>query len=538
MEHSQEQMPPSEDTVAQDKSPPKREPSAAFLEFEKKLNEEAAVENKIRLALDFMRAALSQAGTPRFRDFWEGRRVCLPLFKETLHAKSRTQFWNEYVELSNEAKRIKELLDEQSSFAIEQIELAIQALERDLEHYDLLISQVPEIVFSESCLTIEPKKGTYNALQKELSFLNVLASRLNSLRKEIVKTEMRIRIKNKLLAKLSVLGDKIFPRRKELIRQISQEFIEDVKSFVAAYFDGTEQKDLPPFVLREEIKGFQALAKLLTLNTHAFTQTRSLLSECWDKLKSREKEKKKEFTEKKLVYKQNFDQVVEKIKPYSEACKGEISQDAVNKGFDEILAFMKSVELGRDEVRVLKDELHHARKPFLDKQREKEALREQQIIDLEKKKREKAQHLRSQLDQLLHGDEAMSAEQVEEKREQLAREMETLVFTKAEKQIIDRLFKQVKDLVDEKKEKALMNLSEADLQNLSELKALLDERKQRRQELRDQLEVYRKALGGSGFDFEKAMMYRELIEAEKASLEKVNSAIEEIEAKIDEIEEG
>ena len=51
-----------------------------------------------------------------------------------------------------------------------------------------------------------------------------------------------------------------------------------------------------------------------------------------------------------------------------------------------------------------------------------------------------------------------------------------------------------------------------------------------------QLETYRKALAGSGFDFEKAMRYRGLMDEEKVRLDKANHAIEEIETKIEELE--
>jgi hypothetical protein len=64
----------------------------------------------------------------------------------------------------------------------------------------------------------------------------------------------------------------------------------------------------------------------------------------------------------------------------------------------------------------------------------------------------------------------------------------------------------------------------------------LQQRKDRRQEIKTQLEVYRKALGGSSLDFEKAMHYQELVEQERERLEKANSAIEEIEHKISELE--
>ena len=69
-------------------------------------------------------------------------------------------------ELSTEAKRLKEILDEQSAFAIEQIELAIQALERDLEHYDTSLSQPHEEPLRLESFTLEEKQEFYNQMQK------------------------------------------------------------------------------------------------------------------------------------------------------------------------------------------------------------------------------------------------------------------------------------------------------------------------------------------------------------------------------------
>ena len=123
-----------------------------------------------------------------------------------------------------------------------------------------------------------------------------------------------------------------------------------------------------------------------------------------------------------------------------------------------------------------------------------------------------------------------------EKRDRLVEEYSQLNISKADKMLFDRSFKQLKDLIDEKKSENLLSLSDSDKEKLNELIALLAERKKRRQEIKSQVEIYRKVLGGSGFDFEKAMMYRELIEAEKAALEKINCTIEEIEEKVAEIE--
>lgn len=514
----------------------KRGISPLFAEFLQKLDAEASAEGKIRVSIDFMRNALASSGTPRFKDFWEGRRICLPLFKENISPKVRSQLWSSYIELSTEAKRLKDILDEQSAFAIEQIELAIQALERDLENYDLILSQAQADSLFYDCYSLQEKKELYEAIQKELALLNTLASRVNALRKEVVKTEMRIRIKNKLLERLSVCGDRIFPKRKELIKTVSLEFVGDVDKFIASNFEDEEFKGVPIYALREEIKQLQSIAKILTLNTHAFTETRLKLSECWDKLKNREKERKKETQQKKVVFKQNYDLVMEKIKIFAEACLSGISMDECNRQASEILDFMRTVELGRDEVRMLKDEVFKAKRGPMDRAREAENQRQMQERDAELARREKINALKEQLSSLLQQDNLLEVDDLALKREELLQQFEEITLSKAEKQIVERMFKQLKDLLDDKREKALLMLSEDDLKALEQLKAVLEERKQRRQEIKIQLEQYRKLLGGSGFDFEKAMMYREMIEAEKATLEKINASIDEIEEKIAEIE--
>ena len=525
-----------EPDVPDGKAKIKKRPSQAFEEFIVQLENEQPAENKIRLGLDFMRAALSQSGAPRFRDFWEGRRICLPLFKEALNPKSRATLWGEYIELSGEARRLKEILDEQSAFAIEQIELAIKALECDLEQYDTLLSEIHEISFPEQCISLKDKRSSYNQLQRELHLLNTLASRVNALRKEVLKTEMRIRTKNKLFEKLSICGDRIFPGRKELIKQISNEFLGDIENFIQNYFQKEEPQGPPLYALREEIKALQAFAKSLTLNTHSFSETRMKLSECWDKLKDRERERKKEMAVKKQAFRQNYDAALEKIKAFEEQCKAGLVAQEATRLYNEIFDYMKTIDLGQGEVRSLKDELYKARRHVFDRERVLEEERSKKERELELQRREKINQLKQKLQELLQKIEQEADEQILAKRDELWNEYEGISISKAEKQIIERLFKQIKDQLSEKKEKSLIALSEADMQSLEQLKELLSERKERRLEIKNQLESYRKALGGSGFDFEKAMMYREMIETEKASLDKINASIEEIEDKIDEIE--
>src|SRR3990167_8210893 len=103
--------------------------SPALQEFAEKLASLPTPEEQIAHGLQFMRGAISQEGSPRFREFWEARRQILSRFKENLNPAIRSTLWNEYVELTVEARRLKEILEEHSAFAMEQIDLAVQSIE-------------------------------------------------------------------------------------------------------------------------------------------------------------------------------------------------------------------------------------------------------------------------------------------------------------------------------------------------------------------------------------------------------------------------
>lgn len=518
--------------ILENKPSKELEQPSFFLVFQTQFDAEQEPERRVRLAIDFMRTALAQPQSPHFKDFWEARRLCLPLFKENLNAKSRTLLWAEYIEISAEARHLKEILDEQSAFAVEQIELAIDALEKEMANYDVLLQQFPPIAFPEACQVLQKKCPFYNNVQRELNFLNTFASRINSMRKEIIKTEMRIRHKNKFFEKLSLVGDRIFPKRKDLIKQVSDEFVNDVTRFIHVHFVEEEHDDTPLFVLREDIKTLQSFAKILTLNTQAFSDTRLQLSECWDKLKEREKDRKKEMTAKKLVFKQNYDLVIEKIRVLAEKCLGEALPEEEKKLVDEILEFMRSVELGREEVKALHEEIFKAREPLLHKQKEEERKRQEEVKEVERIKKAKSDALKAKILGAVQEAEDVAYEQLIVLREDLLKDCEQLGLSKGEKPQFDKLFKQLKEKIEEKREKTLLNLSEADQQAFQQLKSFLEEKKQERLEIKSTLENCRKVIGGSGFDFEKAMHMREVMENEKARLDKVNASIEELEEKI------
>ena len=509
--------------------------SEAYRQFMAEIEAFSSPEEKIAHGLQFMREAISQEGTPRFREFWEARRHLLQYFKQNLNPAIRSKLWNDYVELTVEARRLKEILEEQSSFAMEQIDLAIKAIEQDAANLDSIVEQAAMVTFQQEARTISRNAEKYGAIQRELNFLNTLASRLNALRKEIIKTEMRIRYKTKFFKRLSELGDLVFPRRKSLIEKISGEFLKDVDHFIAEHFQGDEVVGAPYYAMREEIKALQGLAKQLTLNTSVFTNTRSKLSECWDKIKVLEKVHKQEFQQRKQGWAENRAPIDAKMEELKGRLEG-MDLKQIDEALAEVQDLMRATEISKEDVRQLRADMHQMRVPFLEQQEQKRKEMERLELEKQQLKKEKSAALKERITRLLKESD-LSADELQQNLEEIRAEIEELSLGKFEQQQFDRLLRPLKDHVTERKESALLNLSADDLQALEQLRDVLSQRKLRRQEIKEQIEAYRKSLSGSGLDFEKAMLFREQMDQEKERLDKANASIIEVEQKIAEIEE-
>lgn len=500
------------------------------------INQAETLEAKLQLAVDFMERTIAQTGAPHFKSFWELRKLALELFKGEVTPALRAILWGRYTELTKEARRLKEILDEQTAFAVEQIDIAIKALEDELGAFAVQLEHAAMPDFGVDSATIEPRIDYYRSAQRELQLLNAQASRINALRKELIKTEMRVRQKNKFFQRLSAAGDHVFPRRKDLIKEVSENFIGDVEAFVTKFFT-KEDLDESLFFLREEIKSLQTIAKLLTLNTRSFTQTRTRLSECWEKVKQGEKERKKERTKKKAIFRQHAESLEAKIQEVVKAfAEGSLSVQEANKQLDSISVEMRSVELGRDEVQAIRDQLQEASKPIRDKVREGEANRKREEQEREQARHEKVESLRLRIDALLNDSTDLSLDAVVKERDAIVTELADKSITRTERMDLERRMKPTRDLVADKRAKALMFLSQDDQNALQGLREVHKERVVLRQEIKAQLENYRKALGGSGLDFEQAMQFNEQQRMEKERLEKAEQAIHEIEEKIAELE--
>lgn len=492
------------------------------------------LEAKLQKSIEFMEGVLSQGKTPNFKHFWQARDISLKLFKEHISPSARATLWNKYSELSKEARRLKELLDEQSSFASEQIDLAIQALEAEITRIKEDDSLPPQLAITSKA--IEKNYAFYAKTQHILDLLNTQASRINALRKELIRTEMRVKKKNQFFQRLSAAGDKVFPQRKALIQELSKQFLTDIDQFVTTHFS-KETPDAPCYFLRDEIKALQSIAKVLTLNSQAFVQSRSRLSECWDKVKEFDKERKKERSQQKTIFKQNLDEILKQIEGVAQEMEeSKLSSAEAQQRLNQISKHMRDVELGREEVSLLREKLEAIRKPILDKVKQEEQQREEVENERVRQKLKRHTDLKEEVQALIQRAPSLDPEGIIELRDALNAKIQASTLTKGEKQEAERLLKTLRDLIVEKKEQALLSLPEGDRQQLQQLRELLGQRKERRQEIKNQIEVLRKAKGSSGLDFEKAMEFSTQLNDEKERLDKINIGIDEIEEKIAHLE--
>ena len=495
----------------------------------KELESIADSETKLHRIIECMQASISQTGSPSFRCFWEARKLCLQQFKEQLSPSVRSLYWTKYSEISQEAYRLKEILDEQSAFATEQIDKAIEAIEESIKELAQNIEKQEEIRFPDYCDFLSDHFSKYNQLQREINLLNTQASRVNSLRKELIRTQMRVKQKNKFFKRLSALGDSVFPRRKELIKEVSDLFTADVVGFANTRFVN-EIQNSSIYDLREEIKGLQNIAKILTLNSQAFAETRKELSKCWDQMKEVEKERKREKNEHLQEMKNNEDGIFAKIKQFGiDAAEGKLTVQDAEVRVNEIFVEMKELRLGRDEMSFLKNEIVKAEQPIIAMKREEDNKRKEQEQERLRKREEKLDNLRKAISSFEQDIASSDPTQIGETFAALEKEIAAAEISSPHRQELRRKLIPIRDAVIEKVERMRLEQSGEDL---SDVKALLKERKDRRQKVKEQYEIYRKQAGGSGLGFDQMMKINEQVNEEKKRLEKLDQSIKELERKL------
>ena len=208
----------------------------------------------------------------------------------------------------------------------------------------------------------------------------------------------------------------------------------------------------------------------------------------------------------------------------------------LDKEIEVIWQEMRDLPLSRDDVRFLRDELGKLRAPHMAAKEQKRRELEEAERETLRLRREKMATFKEDMASLQRTGTELDLEGLTARFDDLRQRLETLEISKIEKQQLERQFRPIKNILAEKKEESLLCLSEDDRKTLENLRLILQQKKERRQEIKETIDVYRKTLGGSNLDFEKAMLLREQIDQEKEQLEKMNAGIAEIEGKIAELE--
>ncbi len=497
--------------------------------------------DKLGKAISLMELALSQKSGPDFKTFWESRNLCLELFKDTKMPAIKTMLWPKYKEITKQAKRLQTMFEAETVFAVEQIDIAIKALEKDVNEIKEQLDKMPEPDITKSCRSIKNNFSIYLKIQKELCLLNTFASRVNALRKELIRTKMRIGQKNLFFKTLSSIGDAVFPDRKELIKEISALFSQDVDDFVNKNFskDAAFEKNL--YGIREEIKAFQSVAKNLTLNTNSFTTMRVKLSDCWQTIKISEKELRKTENDFKEIYQNNYNELSEKIKNISQSfdSKEMSATDAKNR-LDDINKSIRSTKLGKIEIKRLRDELKIALEPILSLIE----LEEKKRIQVEQKKFEKKKEqinaLEKKISQAFRKKDSLSKDQISKVLTEVENDLAQIEkITCVEREHFGRLIIPLKDVFYAKEEEeTLSGLSQDKKDQMKALAQILVSRQKRKNAIKEEIEKLRKTCGGSGLDFEQSMSFNDKLNSEKNRLDDINKSIDEISTQIKKIKKG
>lgn len=283
-------------------------------ELSKALEDISSVEDKIKFILSKMKDALSQEQQADMTAFWKLKDMCIECFKESkLPPYSRKQLWLSFTDLSDRARDLKNIAIEEEEFLWQQVMLAVDAVKKDEADRNSLLNAQKKVEFPSLNYFSTDIYFTCKRIDEELRVLNILATRISDLRREIVQSKIRYKKKNVALKELNKLGDKVFPRKKELIDRISGEFEAGVMQFLDTYFSQNAKKE-SVYNLLDEIKSLQSLSKIFFLNTSSFRKLREELSKCWNVIIS----EKQRWIQKKQADKQVKQGFLAKISAFKE----------------------------------------------------------------------------------------------------------------------------------------------------------------------------------------------------------------------------
>jgi len=473
---------------------------SAFTTAQEKLENSTDIDAQLYIAIEFMKTALSEGEKACFHDFWRMKKICLDLFKKEMHPTKRSLYWEEYTKILSQAHSLQKILEEQTDFQVEQISLAITALENELNEKEKW----------KAIINIEPLKDSvldrqFLKIRKELAVLGIAKEKLLSLRKEILRQDIRIGQKNKLLVKISQSGDLIFPNIKKLTKQLSLEFLQCIDQFVSDNFSLSGSKIISkelPFALKQQIKSFQDILKILPVSNDIYRKIRSILSQCWDLISCHEKQKREAFEKLREQENEKLTQLMEQL--------SQIEVDSqVHKKTEEFIKETKSLGLSKDAMHKLWKEVGRLRDEF-DQIKRKD---EEKHCEIENKKKEedleKVKISIEILKVLSQKAKRMKLENLERDFTSEIQEINTDLIPKKMQFTYNKFTLQIEDIILIKRVKS----SQEDQKAPSE-KAIM----QHKEKLKQMIYAAKKEIPLCGLDIEFVMELKEIIAENKRAL--------------------
>jgi len=407
----------------------------SYATFSKEIEQTSSAVDKLKKTFEYMRSCLSDGIELRRSDFWQAKQLCLALFKTAMEPAFRYPLWRQFTEILDSAELASEMISESSAFYLEQFTLALEDLEKkaESEQTDALFSITETLGFDGTQSAIETfvagLREELFTLQGRLEHFRKYAMRYRCLREEIIDCQMSPRDKRALLDRLKIVRAKIFPAQSALTEHIDRLFNEEVTQFVSgALIAGEPTK--PIYVLKQELKALQKIAGALTLSSEGFKAARLRLTELWDLLSTIEDMRKIKLREQRAQSKLSYSEIDGQIEQLrTETPK--LSYEVLISRIKQIIRFMHTQFLTREDKKKLRSKLEALKEPFL-AQEEKNA----------EKKEEQEVKARVAVDKLMQAIDALDIldETYLEKRSKLEESVGSLDLTRSELRCIEKRF--------------------------------------------------------------------------------------------------
>ncbi len=444
-----------------------------------------------------------QEKKPNYQVFWEAKELALDLFKTLLAEAVRKPLWEEYSSIINEARCLKNFLPEQVRYSMEKLDNDLAVVKEEIDQFSKELNAMEDPDFISIDFLME-KKQQYCQMYKEAVMIRHLIKKLHAYKEKAMEVPFFALAKKNLVQRMNEQIHRVFPKRDLLIEQGSAMFKNELHEYLQELI-AQNRKRKPYYQIREEIKKLQELSKIFFLDVAVFKEIRLYLNQKWQEVKQLEEKRKKIITEKKHLQKKNYNEALLQMQAFKEQTENQEDKDGLQKQAKEMLFSFSKMDLSKLQRKTLADAVDEAILPYKEQSKQQPLVKAKKKFDLVKAK--------ETLILLLQKAESLNGKELEEEYAKIEKDLGPKASSIEEVQHF--LYPVLARIASHKK-------MEEDLPKEEMLEFIENNRK----DLKNQLEAYRRIIGGSNLDFEKAMTYNQLIEIEKNRLANLEEKLE------------